>query len=605
MPSDIVILGGGIIGLSTAYYLSQFTSSPSSTSSDRHPSLSPSDSITSPSSKVRIHIVDPSPELFASASGKAGGFLAKDWFKKSVLPLGGFSFDLHRKLAEEFNGREKWGWSESVSYSMDRENECEVDYVDDEEDLEEDSGVQLDNDDDKDQLEPILEEGLNVSATLATSPAARVAAANVASVISSLANMGRNTPSPTPSDGSNPDWLANGSSRTSAASSSTGGESIDCSSPFKNNHKNDPNWPKWIRARRSSLQAVTDKTTTAQVDPLRLCQFLYEECLKRGVIMHHPVRVTELLPHPSTSPDGRKFTSRLRLEHLTFDANGKLVQSEQRKIEDITCDTILLSAGCWTPKVYQTLFPKANKIPQIKPLAGYSVVMRSKRWPPPPPSIDPLLLSSSPSRTSVALLSSKLGKNPNTSTTPVSNSPPICHAIFTSDPSGFSPEIFSRAGGEIWLGGLNSSSIPLPEFPTNHIPSPSPLPNSSHHPSTTIIFNLENSSSDPTKTLKSVGRTLCGPNVEFIKEGLCFRPVTPNGKPVIAKINNKDLLGNPSPEKEESAGLPEVYVATGHGPWGITMSLGTGYVMAEMILGKEPSVDVKSLSKWEATGRAQ
>ena len=55
MPSTVII-GAGIIGCSTAYYLSE-----NATGSDN-----------------AIHLVENSPELFASASGKSGGFLAAD-----------------------------------------------------------------------------------------------------------------------------------------------------------------------------------------------------------------------------------------------------------------------------------------------------------------------------------------------------------------------------------------------------------------------------------------------------------------------------------------------------------------------------------------------
>ena len=39
--------------------------------------------------------------------------------------------------------------------------------------------------------------------------------------------------------------------------------------------------------------------------------------------------------------------------------------------------------------------------------------------------------------------------------------------MFSSDELGFSPEFFSRLGGEIYLAGLNSATIPLPELPTD------------------------------------------------------------------------------------------------------------------------------------------
>ncbi len=93
MSSSTVILSAGIIGVSTAYYLS-----------DHQP----------PST---IHLVEPSPELFASASGFAGGFLAQDWFGPAVASLGALSYEQHRKLAESKGGREKWGYSRSTSLS--------------------------------------------------------------------------------------------------------------------------------------------------------------------------------------------------------------------------------------------------------------------------------------------------------------------------------------------------------------------------------------------------------------------------------------------------------------------------------------------------------
>lgn len=92
-----VIIGAGIIGTSTAYYLSQPPSR------------------TSPTS---IHLVESSPRLFASASGYAAGFLARDWFGPSVASLGALSFDLHKQLAGQHGGREKWGWSPSTGTSL-------------------------------------------------------------------------------------------------------------------------------------------------------------------------------------------------------------------------------------------------------------------------------------------------------------------------------------------------------------------------------------------------------------------------------------------------------------------------------------------------------
>ena len=89
--AQTVINGSGIIGLSTAYHLSKHQPGPT------------------------IHLVDSSAELFASASGFAGGFLVKGWFESASAPLGRLSFEEHARLAEEAGGAEKWGYAKSVT----------------------------------------------------------------------------------------------------------------------------------------------------------------------------------------------------------------------------------------------------------------------------------------------------------------------------------------------------------------------------------------------------------------------------------------------------------------------------------------------------------
>ena len=77
----VVIAGAGVIGTSTAYYLSK-----------NHPSCLES-----------ITVIDPTGSIAPAASGKAGGFLALDWNDHSPLgPLARRSFDLHQELANTF-----------------------------------------------------------------------------------------------------------------------------------------------------------------------------------------------------------------------------------------------------------------------------------------------------------------------------------------------------------------------------------------------------------------------------------------------------------------------------------------------------------------------
>lgn len=71
--ADAVILGGGIHGVCLAYYLTQKGLSP---------------------------VLVEKTSIAAAASGKAGGFLARDWGSGPTVQLHEKSYDLHRSLAE-------------------------------------------------------------------------------------------------------------------------------------------------------------------------------------------------------------------------------------------------------------------------------------------------------------------------------------------------------------------------------------------------------------------------------------------------------------------------------------------------------------------------
>ncbi|KAI1491049.1 FAD dependent oxidoreductase [Biscogniauxia mediterranea] len=85
-PRHIVIIGGGVIGATTAYFLT------------RHPSFDPS-----------IHHITllEATSIAAAASGKAGGLIGLWAYPTCIVPL---SYRLHAELAAEHNGASRWGY---------------------------------------------------------------------------------------------------------------------------------------------------------------------------------------------------------------------------------------------------------------------------------------------------------------------------------------------------------------------------------------------------------------------------------------------------------------------------------------------------------------
>lgn len=94
--NSTVILGAGVIGLSTAYYLA---------TSQRNTPHS-------------IFVVDPAHEQCVAASGQATGGLGSFGFSPETAPLANFSYKLHQQLAAENNGRNLYGFSQQSIYRV-------------------------------------------------------------------------------------------------------------------------------------------------------------------------------------------------------------------------------------------------------------------------------------------------------------------------------------------------------------------------------------------------------------------------------------------------------------------------------------------------------
>ena len=472
-----VILGGGIIGLSTAYYLS-LARPPSA---DNNPP---------------IHVVDSSHSLLLSASGYAGGFVADNWFSPASASLGSLSFKLHRELAEKHNGQDLWGYTGSHVYSL------------------------------------------------------------------SISGRGVSQSTPKTED---KDWLSSGTSRAEVAPKSS-------SPPEALNADGSPAC--FTPQPGGTLSTMGNPNDCAQVHPRSLCAFLLSSCQSRGVQLHLSATPTSITTDPSSSTlTGLTYTTPSSPDPTT-----------------LPCNTLILAAGAWTPTLFSTLFPSSPLSLPIYPLAGYSLLAHSPRY----TAAAPLLNPPSPSLTNSSSSSS---------------SPPKykCHAIYCSPtppsfrgtPWSYAPEAFARlaphAAPEVWIGGLNDPALGLPERAeeVKGLIDPAMVAEL-RDVLVQLCGGLREDEDGGGRGEEDGGRPVEGnvDDFENVQEGLCFRPVSESGVPVIGRVREGDLGGG---LKTSGDGKGGVFVASGHGPWGISLSLGTGKVVSEMVLGDALSADVRGL----------
>lgn len=270
------------------------------------------------------------------------------------------------------------------------------------------------------------------------------------------------------------------------------------------------------------LQVQHRLTLVFRRDPLQLCQFLLQECLSRGVRLHHPAQALSI-----------------RTDAVHDELSSiRIAETDSSAETDLPCTRLLIAAGAWSPRVFRSLFPHSTtKIP-VSSLSGHSLVFKS-------PFGD-------------------------------GTERPCC-AVYSTAGDGWSPELYSRVGGTIYITGVNSATEPLPELPTDAAISQQKV----------------------AKLKKTAQRMICGGSdgnedvdLEIIREGHCFRPLSETGFPILGRIRDEQLGPGVATRKGLEGG---VFLAAGHGPWGISLGLGTGKVMAEMMQGREVSAHVDGL----------
>jgi glycine/D-amino acid oxidase-like deaminating enzyme len=69
-----------------------------------------------------------------------------------------------------------------------------------------------------------------------------------------------------------------------------------------------------------------------------------------------------------------------------------------------------------------------------------------------------------------------------------------------------------------------------------------------------------------------------------LERRVCARPVSPDGAPLLGPV----------------PGVEGLHVATGHGPWGISLGPASARIAAEALLGRAPVPAAFAAARWSA-----
>jgi len=182
------------------------------------------------------------------------------------------------------------------------------------------------------------------------------------------------------------------------------------------------------------MEVISRAGTTAQIDPLRFCRWMLGEVRGRGVDVRCSADVVGVVRDGEGVLCGVKVRQGGVESECTLSASWYWLRWWLTCLI-VPCSHVVITAGAWSPRVFSTLFPTSTTQIPVSALGGHSLLVRN-----------PLFR-------------------------PGDGEGEVCHAVFATDTMGFSPELFARTGGEVYLAGLNSTTIALPESVAGFRPS--------------------------------------------------------------------------------------------------------------------------------------
>ncbi|KAL8747045.1 MAG: hypothetical protein Q9190_001010 [Brigantiaea leucoxantha] len=215
------------------------------------------------------------------------------------------------------------------------------------------------------------------------------------------------------------------------------------------------------------------------------------------------------------------------------------LKGQDGKVGILQTQKVVIAAGPWTPSVFHSLFPDSSVDLEPTIDAGDWMLLKN-----PHPS----------SRQSIA-------------------------AIYLDDIVGEKLEFAGRNDGTIWVTGRRSFTGAVPPVGSHSEPDKEMIQSLT---ASSKRF-LEHGSDDISKMI--------------IKTGRSYRPATKSMLPVFAGLRSRCLSAKSL--QKQGPESPIVFINSGHGSYGITLGMGSGKLMSQIISGRKESIksDILQLYK--------
>ncbi|TAQ85800.1 hypothetical protein B7494_g5857 [Chlorociboria aeruginascens] len=213
------------------------------------------------------------------------------------------------------------------------------------------------------------------------------------------------------------------------------------------------------------------------------------------------------------------------------------VQYKDGKVGHLDCNKLILAAGPWTPSLFRTLFPDSTVDLQPTVDVGDWIVCHNAVEDPKP--------------------SDNIG------------------AVFLDEIVGHKLEFAGRTDSTIFGCGERIFSADMPPAGEEAQPDEEAIQKLTDYAQQFLVGGGEKVS------------------VAIVKSGRAFRPARKTALPIIAAVPSKKLCSSrwPRPQCDKES----IYICSGHGSYGITLSIGSGKLMSQIVRGKHTDVDLSSM----------